>query len=397
VSIWNDYRKVGRVCSDLEDRFGLAKVHGRMTGRALPEPSRADTEISAARGDPEPLRVRLERKVRACAAVATSEEHFTQMAKQHGLLIRPRFWFGGGKLAPDLTVTKLRDRWRPGAVNPVTRAADAVAAAASVTGLVPGGLSRAAQHMARAAQEPGTAAIVTDMADTFIAASMAGTAPALQLLTHLHQGAVIGARLARAIIGPANGSALAEQAAALRAAGYTETTPYDDHLRRLFGEQRWAAYAADPARIVAAAAITDAANAGHDVPALLAKVVHQRAWEDDQISRARSLAGVLAYRIETERSRRAEPPVRGRQEPSLTVTKGSHPSRPSAPARPAAPAARTPFDDRLRTLAGLFAWPRPRPWTPDRMARTSPPCSRSGGPWRPSPGAAPRSRARDSW
>jgi hypothetical protein len=95
ASTWNDYRKVGRVCSGLEDRFGLSKVAGRMTGRCLPEPSRADTEISARHGVLEPLRMTLERKVRACAALATSEEHFTQLAKQHGLLISPRYAASG--------------------------------------------------------------------------------------------------------------------------------------------------------------------------------------------------------------------------------------------------------------------------------------------------------------
>src|ERR1700691_4410119 len=68
ASPWNDYKKASAVCADLEERFGLQRVPGRMTGRSLPEPSRADREISAVRGEPEPLRVRLERKVRACAA-----------------------------------------------------------------------------------------------------------------------------------------------------------------------------------------------------------------------------------------------------------------------------------------------------------------------------------------
>jgi relaxase-like protein len=73
ASPWNDYRKVGTACAELEERFGLQPVPGRITRRSVPEPSRADREISSARGDPEPLRVRLERTVRACAAAARSE------------------------------------------------------------------------------------------------------------------------------------------------------------------------------------------------------------------------------------------------------------------------------------------------------------------------------------
>ena len=84
---------------------------------------------------------------------------------------------------------------------------------------------------------------------------------------------------------------------ALRAAGYTETTAFDGILRQELGEQRWAWYVADPARLVCTAAITDAARAGHDVAALLGKVCRRRAWEDDQQSPARSIARVRYYRI----------------------------------------------------------------------------------------------------
>jgi hypothetical protein len=145
---------IQRVSEDLAEQCrpaddpGLTKVEGRMTGRSLPEPSRADQVLSAKLGEPEPLRARLERKVRACAAVATSEEHFTQIAKAKGLLVRPRLdsrsgavvgysfadrdgrrsaaggpiWFGGGKLAPDLTVTRLRGRCQDEQVGRSSRA-----------------------------------------------------------------------------------------------------------------------------------------------------------------------------------------------------------------------------------------------------------------------------------
>ncbi len=45
-------------------------------------------------------------------------------------------------------------------------------------------------------------------------------------------------------------------------------------------------YVADPARIVCAAQITDAAAAGRDVPALLSRVCEQRAWEIEHRVRA---------------------------------------------------------------------------------------------------------------
>jgi hypothetical protein len=430
ASTWNDYRKVGRACSELEDRFGLTKVHGRMTGRSLPEPSRADTEISAKHRATEPLRTRLERKVRACAAVATSEAHFTQIARQNGLLIRPRYtpdgttvtgyafadaaarrtqtggpiWFGGGKLAPDLSVTKLRARWSAPA-NPLTRTADALAAVAvTAEPNSPGNLSAAARHMARAAQEPALATVITTMADTFTAVVTADplqlareidalitdcliaartahakteitsartllhtTAETLaaqaerealhrgttmtelthedELLTHLTQAGMLSARLARALLSPAGTSAL-------KAAGYNETTPYDDHLRALLGEDRWAKYVADPGRIKTAAAITGAARAGHEVPALLARAVNRRAWEDDAVSPSRSIAHVLAYRIARELAApaaRRTPASAPAASPSRdTITTDGSPTGHPEPA--------TPFDGTLRDLLGVDRW-----------------------------------------
>jgi hypothetical protein len=416
ASTWNDYRKAGQACTDLEERFGLQHVQGRMTGRSVPEPTRADREISAARGEPEPLRVRLERKVRACAAAARSEGHFIALARANGLLIRPRYatgdharvtgyavaerdgrhayssragtrgpvWFGGGKLATDLALPRLRERWQPGVTTTTMEALAAwsaststspgfrpekaggrqasvagddydvaavagvlAAAATGIEGTSPGPLSMAARHMARAAQDqPGPRHAASDvlrtMADTFLTITLAGTdagplilveevarladacaarigsvtaqrearrasvlvrasiaaltSAAIQqaavtlttstrgtrmnepsheedFLRILTQAAVLTARVARIRL---SGPGMAADAAGLRKAGYSEATPYDDLLRDLLGEQRWAAYAADPARIAAAAALTDAGRAGYDMPALLGKVIGQR-------------------------------------------------------------------------------------------------------------------------
>ena len=119
-------------------------------------------------------------------------------------------------------------------------------------------------------------------------------------LRHLTQAGVLAARVAR--IG-FSGPGLAADIAGLRAAGYSEQTAHDDLLRQLLGGQRWAAYAADPARIVAAAAITDGDRAGYDMPSLLTRVVHQRRWETDARSPSQSVARVLYYRITREMAR----------------------------------------------------------------------------------------------
>lgn len=328
-------------------------------------------------------------------------------------------WFGGGKLASDLTITRLRERWNSGASNPLTVAADktaVVAVAAEPDN--PGALSQAARHMARAAQRRS---IIAGMASTFLTVTMAGTASpeasalilarevgalidaclvtvtavhtrreitqasALvrataetlacqaddqarhvltqgetmteltheeEFLRHLTQAGVLSAQVVQALLGSTKSSRGATSAdiAALKAAGYTETTPYDDRLRKLFGEQRWAIYAADPARIVAAAAITDAARAGCDMPALLRRAVIKREWENDGRSPARSLAAVLAYRVTREMSRPSS-----RRTPASQPA-ASHSSSKTTVASAPRPPALTPFDSTLRRLLGDQRW-----------------------------------------
>lgn len=531
ASVWNDYKKASAVCADLESRFGLEHVTGRMNGRNVPEPSRADREISAARGEAEPLRIRLERKVRACAAAADSEARFVALARQHGLLIRPRYaddrktsvvgyavaerdgrqaysnrtkkrgpvWFGGGKLASDLALPTLRELWQPDPnvtstealaawstntttiPSPKTRssakkqsakrqavadghignAADALAAAAaSIEGKAPGPLSEAARRMARAAQEetdqrnPVTTEAVRVMADTFLSVTFAGSEVAGTLIlmqevarladacaaraatvtaqresqqasalvhaslatlaeaagkqaaatlttstrgtgmsepTHeeeflrvLTQAGVMTAQVARAMVGDrgnrGTSAATAAEIQKLRKAGYTETTRYDNLLHDLLGEQRWAKYTADEARIAAAAVITDADRAGiYDMKKLLPRAVNRRAWEDDPHSPAKSIAEILHYRVKSEVEGRhpsvmsapsVAAPQRSKADFSRTPGGNSPEQRSATPEakpttamdaeierlRKAGYTEATPHDDLLRDLLGEERW-----------------------------------------
>jgi hypothetical protein len=550
ATTWNDYRTVGRVCTELEERFGLEHVAGRMSGRSVPEPTRADREISAKRGEPEPLRARLERKVRACAAAARSEAEFVALARANGLLIRPRHasgeraqiigyavaerggrtaystrtgrrgpvWFGGGKLATDLTLPQLRERWEipggdtadarlsalaawsaftlipdhPGVSPPgrsalpsATRlttaygqirelsgtsagslgegactllpgpqlaipAADALAAAALAWEQgTAGPLCRAARHMARAAQQSPhqagraqAATAIRDVASVFITTALAGitdssfgalllmtevarlvdtcaaahagahdarkanvlvqsslsaltVASATQarsvlkvpgaqvrtaatheggvmmseathedeLLRHLTQAGVLGAQLTRAGVeafsksGNRRPAEIAEEAARLAAAGYTRETRHDGHLRDLLGEQRWAWYADDPARIICAAMITDGERAGHDMSRLLTTAVRERPWENDPVDASRSVARVLAFRINRQlQNGKFQRPA----SPGATHYTSQADADPLASAAASSPAtdaqARTPYDGRLRELLGDERW-----------------------------------------
>lgn len=109
------------------------KLHGRGAWARLdPAVRRARVAQSWRRNLP---RVVLARKVRACATAAADEAEFVRRARRSGLLIRPRFavgtqdvitgysvaerpargdrpvWYGGGRLARDLTLISLRQEW----------------------------------------------------------------------------------------------------------------------------------------------------------------------------------------------------------------------------------------------------------------------------------------------
>ena len=135
----SDYQSKSRsqkVARELEVKYGLRPLHDHEQDRGLPGVHRAETERAVRAGRPEPERVTLARAVRAAAALASDEREFVAGVLAHGVRIRPRFaaggreavvgysvalrandigleplWFGGGRLAKDLTLPSLRQRW----------------------------------------------------------------------------------------------------------------------------------------------------------------------------------------------------------------------------------------------------------------------------------------------
>jgi len=128
--------RVREACRAAEARYGLrATAPGDRT--AACRTSRAENEKATRRGLGEPPRVTLRRAVITAAACARSEGEFFTRLEAAGILARKRFstrqpgqvtgyavalpgdtsqaggpvWYGGGKLAPDLTWPKLRQRW----------------------------------------------------------------------------------------------------------------------------------------------------------------------------------------------------------------------------------------------------------------------------------------------
>jgi hypothetical protein len=136
----NDRYRVRDACLAAEQRYGLQRTApGDRT--AACRPARAESEKAGRRGLQEAPRLTLRRHVSTAAAAAANEQEFFAGLRRSGVLVRTRnsasnpgevtgyavalpgdiskagnpVWYGGGKLAADLTLPKLRHRWiQPG-------------------------------------------------------------------------------------------------------------------------------------------------------------------------------------------------------------------------------------------------------------------------------------------
>lgn len=133
ASVWRDRVVMSRVCANAERRLGLRVVEGRTAG-ATPGHGRAEME-RAERAGTEPERARLARVVRGCAHASRDEAEFARRLREAGVRCRPRYdkggtdrvvgysvaagggdkpvWYGGGRLAKDLALPRLRAGWEP--------------------------------------------------------------------------------------------------------------------------------------------------------------------------------------------------------------------------------------------------------------------------------------------
>src|SRR6202453_222680 len=151
-NVHNDFLRARKACMSIEEQSGLT-VTAPADRTAAVRPTRAETEQAQRKARPEPPRITLRRLVQEAAATASTEEDFFVRLRNAGALIRERrseqepdritgyavslgdqrtaaggpVWFGGGKLAPDLTLPQLRRRWgrsrstSPGVAESVSR------------------------------------------------------------------------------------------------------------------------------------------------------------------------------------------------------------------------------------------------------------------------------------
>ena len=202
---WERY-KVRAACLAAEQRYGL-RCTAPADHTAARYPTRAESEKAARRGLAEAPRITLRRQVTTAAAAAGSEHEFFARLDQAGVLVRKRFsvtnsgqvtgysvalpgdtttkggpvWYGGGKLAADLSWPKLRQRWTPHRITP------------GAAGLTAAERNAAWDHATRAAAD--AAAHIRAMARTHPAAA-ADAAWATSDTLHV-AAAMLGSRVLR--------------------------------------------------------------------------------------------------------------------------------------------------------------------------------------------------------
>lgn len=130
ANTWLDYKRSQEVCTVLEEKYGLAVLESRKHNYASRGYKNEDNKE---------LRLDLETAMRLAAGAASTESEYLEELNRHGISFRPRYakgqgvvaytvtkqepgkraiWIGAGRVARDLTLTRLRARWDD---NPVER------------------------------------------------------------------------------------------------------------------------------------------------------------------------------------------------------------------------------------------------------------------------------------
>lgn len=136
VDLYRDWKRASEAVNRLEHKHGLAVVESRNSKIGERGYHRAEKHRAAREGSSELDRELLSRRVRACATASRDEAEFVRRLRGQGLIVRPRMasgrsdvvvgykvavrpkdraaapvFYGGGHLAKDLTLSRLRHEW----------------------------------------------------------------------------------------------------------------------------------------------------------------------------------------------------------------------------------------------------------------------------------------------
>lgn len=135
VNVHRDRQRSQDAARELEVKYGLQLTTSRLSASAERGEKPAERQIAERSGAMEVKAHRLERGVRAAAGAAQTEGEFVRRLHQMGIVAKPRFaagrddvvagysvairpergepivWHGGGRLARDLTLQRLRAGW----------------------------------------------------------------------------------------------------------------------------------------------------------------------------------------------------------------------------------------------------------------------------------------------
>lgn len=137
VNTWNDRNRSQKLSTELEHKYGLQVLHDRGKSPSVPGHKPAEIARAERRGDNEPERDTLRRIARACAVASKTEAEYVRRLRREGLVVSGRFasdradvvtgykigfrprrvrgkWdpvitYGGGELAPELSLPALRE------------------------------------------------------------------------------------------------------------------------------------------------------------------------------------------------------------------------------------------------------------------------------------------------
>ncbi|NEK96579.1 relaxase [Modestobacter muralis] len=135
ADVWRDWKRAQKLAGELERKHGLEVLESRGAQRGDRGVKPAELAKAERLARPEPERVTVARAVRGAATASQDEAEFVRRVRGGGMIIRPRYaagdqsvivgysvaqrpaggerpiWFGGGTLARDLALPRLRQGW----------------------------------------------------------------------------------------------------------------------------------------------------------------------------------------------------------------------------------------------------------------------------------------------